>query len=74
MSCPNPIPAAVRVLLRGYCLHADRRVILTWDCRPVAGDRLLRCLVSATRHYRIFCRDLRLYWSRLDVRVDRLDV
>ena len=35
---------------------------------------MLRRLVSATRHCRIFCRDLRLHWRRLDVRVKRLDV
>jgi hypothetical protein len=40
----------------------------------VAGDRLLRRLVSVTRRYRIFCRDLRLHRCRLDVRVNLLDV
>jgi hypothetical protein len=40
----------------------------------VAGGRLLRHLVATTRHYGFFCRDLRIYRCRLDVRVDRLDV
>ena len=35
---------------------------------------MFRRLVAAIRRYRIFCRDLRLYWCRLDVRVNRLDV
>ena len=62
------------MLLRWHCLHADRRVILARNTLFVAGERLLRRLVSATRRHRIFCRDLRLYWCRLDIRVDRLDV
>ncbi len=62
------------MLLRGYCLHADRHVILTRNLLFAARDRLLRCLVSAARRYRIFCGDLGLNWCRLDVRVDRVDV
>ena len=64
----------LRPLLRGYCLHVDRRVILAWNPLFVVGGRLLRCLVAATRRCRIFWRDLRIYRCRLDVRVDRLDV
>ncbi len=69
-----PEAIALRQLLRGHCLHADRRVILARNTLFVAGDRLLRRLVAATRRYRFLCRDLRLYWCRLDVRVNRLDV